>query len=462
MNTSSRRTAQLSFEDKSENNNLTTTFTPKVHLIEEFSSLIEKCSIFIDYPIIQVISDIHPHPPDNLALKKKETLNTIYEMITDPSIMQSLSSDIFTNLFEMIKQHIFRPLPQFYDINEFSTISQNYIIKNWDHIEIVHNIFQFLMEEIDIIGPRLDDDFTFKLTKQLQSPVYDESIIIEKELAFILQNYFGYRQNILRHLLSPVISYLDGISYYTLSIPPILRLFLDYFLSLPLPISQNNFLLFRTVFYPLFSTDLAYMFEEPLQEISCFFQQLEPATALWCLYYLKRHWPRASTTKQMMFIHQFSLLLPTLPATVMEKVGPTVLKILSMCICSQNYRVTIYTTSLASDDDFIDVYRPMPDALSNILLPAAKAACEHWNEEEKDLALRLFDKLSNFHFRSKPQTRALTATLSRGGKRGEKKFGWNDVINIAASEDPSINADEYRGKLNELAAKCVDEQKMSS
>lgn len=164
----------------------------------------------------------------------------------------------------------------------------------------------------------------------------------------------------------------------------------------------------------------------------------------------------------MMFIHQFSLLLPTLPATVMEKVGPTVLKILSMCICSQNYRVTIYTTSLASDDDFIDVYRPMPDALSNILLPAAKAACEHWNEEEKDLALRLFDKLSNFHFRSKPQTRALTATLSRGGKRGEKKFGWNDVINIAASEDPSINADEYRGKLNELAAKCVDEQKMSS
>ena len=383
-------------------------------------------------------------------------------MVTDTSFMMSLPINVFNDLFEMIKQHIFRKIPDLPDFNEYSNISQNYIVKNWDHIEIIHNIFQYVIEDIEKIGPQLDDDFTIKLVNQLESPVYEESITIEKELSFFLQNYFGHRQNILRHILSPVISYLDGISYYTFCMPPILRLFLDYFLSLPFPINQSNFLLFRTVFYPLFSTNNAYMFEEPLHQISSYFQELEPATALWCLYYLKRHWPRTSTAKQMLFIHQFSRLLPTLPATVMEKVGPTVLKILSTCICSQNYRVTIYMTSFASDDDFIDVYRPMPEAISDILLPAAKAACNHWNEEEKNLAIRLSDKLKNFHFRSKPQTRAITAALSSRGKREEKKIGWNDIIDIAASSDPSINADEFRAKLNEMTAKSLDNQSISS
>ncbi|KAK8860990.1 hypothetical protein M9Y10_012682, partial [Tritrichomonas musculus] len=443
-------------------NDLKTSFTPQAHLIDDISSLIDQCSTYMDYPIIQVMSDIHPHPPNSFALKKEKVLSNIYELLTDELLLDSIPQSIYFNLFEVIKQHIFRPLPKFHDINEFSEVPQNYIVKNWDHIDIIHNIFSLLMKNIYKFGPCLNDDFTLNLVQQLSSPSYEESITIEKHLSYILQNFVGYRQNVLRHLLSRVISYLDGITYYTLSISSILRLFLDYFNSLPLPINQTNFLLFRTVFYPLFSTDLAYVFEEPLHQLSSFFQQLEPATSLWCLYYLKSHWPRASTTKQMMFIHQFSRLLPTLPATVMEKVGPLVLKILSSCICSQNYRVAIYTTSFALDDDFMDVYRPLPDTISDILLPAAKAACKHWNEEERDLAIRLSDKISNFHFQSKPQTRAITATLSSRSKRNEEKIGWNDIITLAASSDPSINADEYREKLNDFAAKCANDQLTSS
>lgn len=317
------------------------------------------------------------------------------------------------------------------------------------------------MQDVELVAPKIDDQFMLKLVQQLDSPVMDERIMIEKDLTFILQHFVGYRQSLLRHLLSRVIGYLDGITYYTLSMASILRLFLDYFYSLPLPLKQNNFLLFRTVFYPLFATDFAYMFEEPLHQLSSFFQSLEPATALWCLHYLRKHWPRASTTKQILFLHQFMRLLPTQPATVLENVGPLVLKIIAPCITSQNFKVSMLSTSFVTDDDFIEVYKPLPDAISDILIPAAKTACNHWNQDERDLAIRLMDKLSDFRFRSKPATRATTASMERN-RINNQQINWNDIINLAASNDPALNTDEYRHRLTDFVSKCSESQCMSS
>ncbi|OHS97801.1 hypothetical protein TRFO_09219 [Tritrichomonas foetus] len=439
---------------------LTPPRTPNAQIVAELTPLIHRCHNFMDYPIIQISTNFAPHPPIPALEKKRDTLNTIHTIISDPVLRNAISPNTYIELLEFIKSHIFRKIPTFQTPNEFSEVPMNFVVKNWEHIEIVHQIFQILLQDIESCAPMLDDDFTFKLVQQLDSPFYDESNIIEQELAFILQNYVGYRTNILRHLLSRVILYLDGVHTYTLSMAPILRLFLDYFRSLPLPLKQSNFLLFRTVFYPLFSTDLSYLFEESLHRLSNFFQKLEPATALWCLHYLKRHWPRASTTKQILFLHQFFELLPTQPATVIEKVGPLVLKIIAPCLYSQNFRIALLATNFVTDDDFINVYKPMPDSISDILMPAAKVACDHWNEKEKEVAVRLLDQLSNFHFRSKPATRATTATIKKQSK--ENRFDWVDIIEIAVGNDESIVKKEEEEKLNIFLEKCEANQYLSS
>ena len=431
-------------------------------IIEELVPLIQGSYQFMEYDFIKVLAghEFQPRPPSYNAKKKRETIETIESIVLDPVLRNALSLDIIQELVEFIKRHIFRKIPKFQEPNEFSEVSQNYIIQNWEHILQIHSIFQNLLTDIDFFGPLLNNDFTQKLVQQLDSPNEEESETIEKEIAFILMNYVGYRNNILHHLLSRVVLYLDGVKTYTLSMAPTLRLFLDYFRSLPLPLKQNNFLLFRTVFYPLFSTDLAYMFESSLHELSGFFQMLEPATALWCLNYLKSHWPCASTTKQILFFHQFMNLLPTQPATILEKVGPLVLKTIAPCITSQNYRVACLAISFASDPDFIAVYKPIPDAILEILMPAVKeAATNHWNEYTREIALRLLDQLSDFHFRSKPKNRALTATQR---KTIQQPLGWASVIEAAVSNDQSIDSQQEQMKVQEMEMKCENIRVMTS
>lgn len=407
--------------------------TPNVQIVAQLSPLVQRCLQFSDYDIV-LDGSIPVHPPIPAVTKKLETLANIFRIVDDPVSRRSLPQSSIEELFEMIKLHIFHDIPAFKPPNEFSEIVATYVVKNWEHIEIVHMILQTLMKDQSTFCHLIDKEFTFKLVRQLDTPVFEEQQEIEKDLKIILESYVGYRTHILHCMLTKLIAYLDGVKYLSWSVGPILRLFLSYFNSLSGPVKQSNFLLFRTVFYPLFSTELAYHFEAPLHDLALFFQARDPATALWCLQYLKNHWPRTSTRKQILFLHQITIFLPTLPATMFDKVGPLVLQVLTPYITSEHWQVSLNATLFCADDSFIDVYKPIPDAIEKYLIPAAKVLLGHWREDERELAGMFLEKLNAFRTASKPAMRANAAP--RRVHRESEAVQWAKIVELA-----SANAD---------------------
>lgn len=291
----------------------------------------------------------------------------------------------------------------------------------------------------------LTPDFASQLVHQLDTPVSEEREEVECDLHLLLGDYAGFRRPMLRIMLAKLVCYLDNVTYLTLSIAPILRLLLTYFNTLSGPVKQSAFLLFRTVFYPLFGKELSDFYEASLTDLSAYFQSRDPATSFWCLRYLKNHWPCSCTHKQMQFFRQTAFLIPMLPMTAFDRVAPVLLRTLRRCLTSEHSQVSMNASLFCAAPEFIDLFRPIPDDVSVFLMVGARAASAHWNAEARELAQFLVEALREFQIASKPATRARAAA----NQRRKIRLAWPDIVELAVGADESLDADRVRAKVNE-------------
>jgi serine/threonine-protein phosphatase 2A regulatory subunit B' len=356
-----------------------------------------------------------------------------------------LPENAIPDLFALVETHLFRPIPAFSPPNMFSEVSEIYVVKNWVHVLMAHRILQLLLLDSERLSRLLQPDFTAQLVQQLDTPVPEEQQEIEADLHLLLQNYQGFRRPILRCMLSKLVAYLDGVTHITWSVGPVLRLFLTYFRTLPGPVKQSNFLLFRNVFYPLFATEFAYLFENSLTDLAAFFQSCDTATAFWSLKYIKNHWLRTSTRKQLVMFRQLTVLIPMLPMTLFDKAGPVILRAVAPCITSEHFQVALNAAMFCSSPEFLDLFRAIPDEVANILIGPAMVSTAHWSPEQQEIAEYLVSTLRNFEFASKPTIRARTAR----SPRRKVRFGWGDVVDIAADSDASLDRECEHEKIRQ-------------
>jgi hypothetical protein len=178
-----------------------------------------------------------------------------------------------------------------------------------------------------------------------------------------------------------------------------------------------------------------YLFENSLTDLAAFFQSRDPATAFWSLKYIQIHWPRTSTRKQLVMFRQLTVLIPMLPMTLFDKVGPVILRIMAPCITSEHFQVALNSAMFCSSPEFLDLFRAIPEEVANILIDPAMDSTTHWSPEQQEMAEYLVDTLRSFEFASKPAIRARTAR----SPRQKVRFGWSDVVNIAADSDASVD-----------------------
>jgi hypothetical protein len=419
---------------------------PDTKRVALFPSLLEQCHSFYDYPILRVPpSSFPPHPPDQTIEKKTAAWGSLFNLVDDPVLSSLLPVTAFTDLFSLVEGHLFRPIPAFSPPNAFSEVSEIWVVKNWVHVLAAHRILQILLLDYERFSQLIRPEFTAQLVQQLDTPVPEEQQEIETDLHLLLQKYYGFRRPILRCMLSKLVAYLDGVTYITWSVGPVLRLFLTYFGTLPGPVKQSNFLLFRNVFYPLFATEFGYLFENSLTDLAAFFQSRDRATAFWSLKYLKNHWPKTSTRKQLVMFRQLTVLIPMLPMTLFDKVGPIILRTLAPCLTSEHFQVALNSAMFCSSAEFLHLFRTIPDEVSNILIGPARESTTHWSPEQQEMAQYLVDTLQDFEFASKPAIRARTAR----SPRRKVMVGWGDVVEIAADSDASVDRECEREKLRQ-------------
>jgi hypothetical protein len=412
-------------------------------ILADLPLFIRQCREFSDYPIFQATeSSFAPQPPVPALKAKTEALGTLFSILSDSALRVMLSPEFFKALFSALEPDLHRSIPAFTAPNAFSEVPTIYAVKNWNHVLFAHRIVQLMTLDREMFSPLLTAEFASFLVHQLETPVLEEREEVEAELHILLGDYVGFRRPMLCIMLAKLVAYLDGVKYLTLSIAPILRLLLTYFTTVRGPIKQTHFLLFRTVFYPLFTRELSTFYEIALTDLSYYFQGRDSATAFWCLRYLKTHWPRSNTQKQLLFFKQTALLIPLLPMTIFDRVGPVLLRTIRTCLTSEHFEVAMSAALFCAAPEFIDLLTAIPDEVSAFLMVSARAATAHWNTEAAELAQFLVDSLRTFEIASKPTTRARTA-------RKKVRFGWLDVIKLAAKEDGTLDEDRERQKVED-------------
>lgn len=423
------------------NKNILHPLTPHVHLAAELGPLIKRCLQFMDYPYVSQSGDLIDFfnaNPDNPIIKKKtDTLNSILKYTTDPISRNATPSTALEYLFDMIEKHIFRPIPIFPPPNDFSEVAQFWIVKNWSHVQMVHKILQCLLNDQKIFSTLLNDEFVYNLINQLCTPDSNERKEIETELKIIIKTFTNKRGYILRSILSKTIAYLDGDEFLADSVGSYLQLFLEFFSSQPI-IKPRYFLMFRTVFYPLYSTNLAPHFELPLQKLSSFFQSRDPKTAAWCLFYLKKHWPITSTKKQVMFLNQFLSLLPSIPMDIIENSKNVIVQIIISCIRSESYIISSKTMLICSDLNFLSIFSPQfLEKIAN----AVENSINLWKKGQKELSENLLKTINSIleNYQRPPQKNLI-----------DKSFQWEIIINAAAANNNGIIIENEMKKLETL------------
>jgi hypothetical protein len=417
---------------------------PHARILSDIPVFLQRCREFSDYPICQLSpATFEPHPPIPAFNAKAEALNVLLAILNEPSLRATLPKEFYRELFSTLEPDLRRSIPAFRPPNTFSEVPVIYIIKNWTHVLVAHRIVQSIIQDRFVFTPLFEPAFAAGLVHQLDTPVFEEREEVETALHILMADYAGFRRPMLRIMLAKLVAYLDGVKYLTLSIAPILRLLITYFSTLNGPIKQSNYLLFRTVFYPLFAMELADLYESALVDLCGYFQTRDPATAFWCLRYLKTHWPCTSTPKQMLFFRQAIALIPMLPMTMFDSVGPVILRALKRCVMSEHFQVALNAAVFCSTPQFLELFRSIPDEVTKFLLFSARTASAHWNPEAREVAAFLVDAVREFEIASKPATRRLTAKNPR--RKG--RLGWFEIVDLAVEADEGLDREQERAKV---------------
>ena len=398
--------------------------TPHVHALQDIMPLIARCT-FVDsseYIIVERKAKLHNYYDENFA-KKKETLSAILKLVNDPVYRHALPGDTFNILFQLTKSHIFRrsskPPPQ----NEYSEVSLKYEIEKWDHLNLCHKILRALMLDHSTFSSLLDKKLCKDLVNALDTPVEEEAAAFEETIQVIINGYIGQRSDVLKYMTEKVIAYYDNPQRF-IQMQSLLRLFYEYYTSLEPPLHQTAFLTFRTVFFPLFTTPYAYEFEKQLCDISLFFEVQDPATTFWCLKYLTNHWPVASVKKIALYLHHMIDLLPFLPEAVLPQAGPLVIRNFSRIIGSPHIGTSVEAILYCDNEQFLQVFKNMPEVISLGFIPAVDKACNVWKPDSRDIAKSLREKLRRFDHQKKDENKQ---------KKTDSKQMWKQIKSMADS-----------------------------
>lgn len=398
--------------------------TPHAHILVDILPFIQRIDLNTKYELVEmVISDNFEE--DQEIKKKTETLSNILKLMNDPIYRYGVPIDVFTAIFNLASAHIFRNSIRPQDRNEFSEVKLIFRITNWEHLKICHQIIRALMLDHNAFVALLTPDFCKSLVSSLDTPVTEEQNQFEETIKLIIESYIGQRHDILHYMTNKVIAYYDNVNQYS-SIASILRLFFAYYTSLQPPLKQSAFLTFRTVFYPLYSTPYAYNFEQPLSELSLFFQIQDPATTFWCLKYLHMHWPKTNPKKSLVFLNQLTNLLPYLPEAVFAMSAPLIIQMFSSAISSPHVSTCVNAIIYCDNEQFLHAFKNVPQLIVQYLIPAVTSAKDIWKKDARELASQLLQKLSMFE-RSK-QTKEIQP-------RKDVIPIWGQIAQIASTQD---------------------------
>lgn len=362
---------QVSVEQTQQEKQDETPLTLSPALATQFVEALQFCKTIVDFDNPQTI---------NMRSKKADYLTKIFNTVNNVHVFRSLDESLRVELFDMIKVNILREIPPIplTIIYADSRIPIN--TNSWLHLSTVHRIlYSFVSNsEISALQNLLTKDFLTRYITLLESPDPKEIQAVESFILLVFDTVSGYRQIIFQIILRQLLKYRDNYMLYP-CVAPCLR-FLHHFLKAQtLPLKSPFFTLYKTIIFPLISSQMSSEFFGPFNQLAEFFESQDGTISTWTLYELVKHWPKTDTNKETAFLSHFSYLAPHLPPKDIESCGLIIFNILKESLDSLNFKTNISALNVITNKNFLIVFSSFSTKLVPIILKGVDRCSTHWN-----------------------------------------------------------------------------------
>ncbi|OHS98183.1 serine/threonine-protein phosphatase 2A 56 kDa regulatory subunit epsilon isoform [Tritrichomonas foetus] len=433
------------------NNSNRNNFSTHGHILSDVTSLIDRV-YSANYKF-----DISISPSNDL---KTDDIEAIIAFISQPGVLMTFDADTTEKLLDMTQKYLIRnikdiPKPLIYG----DTYSPLYV-SNWQALNFIHRLTSILFRVLDsaVLDRWTNEKFIIGLVSMFQSPDQNE----QSSLLVLLQQLFDkftHKQSLIfNNMLKMIIGHIEGIFTFV-CIPPILSFFRQFF-TLNLNGWNPNFKnTFRCVFFRLFSTDFVCEYYQQLSSLCQLFYQNDSSLAIFALEFLLKHWPKSNSTKNVIYIHQISVLAPSLRLSGTEKSIIRMFAMIGASLTSYNFKVASAAIQVCGDPNFICLFTPFFPVVIPPLLRQLSLLTEHWNCDVKNKMKDAFQVIYAIDSRL-DKTRInpnLSTTVSmpangdemNGGFSGEKyadkvRGKWMEVYQSAISVNPAFPTDIVR------------------
>lgn len=408
------------------------------HLVE----ILQYCKTIIDFNNPQTM---------NSRCKKADYLTRLFNSVNNVHVFRNLTDDIRAEIFEMIKINLIREIPPIPLTIIYADSRVPLNTNSWLHLSLIHRIlFSFVSNsEVSQLQNLLTKEFLTNFVALLESPDPKETAAVETFVLLVFDSVSGYRQILFQIIVRQILKYQENFALYP-CVAPCLQFLLHFLKAQPLPLKPTFFQMYKTIIFPLMSSQLSSEFFSPFNQLAEFFVQQDPTISTWTLQEMVKHWPKTDTNKECSFISHFTYIAPYIPPNDILESGKIIFSILKQSLESLNFKTNVAALNVISNRNFIIVFSAFASQLIPLIMNGVNKCSQHWNVAVQKSAI--------------DAVRVLVSVLSdiRKGidlslleKEAQEKetvliSGWNFVLDEASKNDSTLDVETIKENISKL------------
>ena len=286
--------------------------------------------------------------------KKVVEMEKIYNIITNSEFMSKINRETVDLLFKMILINTDRPKKSIPNIYFNGDRIVHFRVNYMNRLECTYHLFSTLVKTINrmTLMEIFNTKFMNKFLLLLNTPDKNE----QKLIASLIVNVFDYvpstHRMIFKALTSKIKQYIDGEIQHHSVVPCLTAL--NVFFSRANENVLNQFVsIFKTCILPLFTTQFLSEFITELNDICIPFYSHCTQIPEYSLRRLIRYWPITNSTKQILFLNHFPILMNYFPLYTQNILVLYLFNKINLCLISLNYQVSYTALNLINDQEFI-------------------------------------------------------------------------------------------------------------
>lgn len=320
----------------------------------------------------------------------------LYELLSQSSSISTLTSDDLSLLMTMIQKNMLVPVPEVPQQYIYSDRIAKLLLDNWDEVNYLHKILLVLIRNANssLLSSYFTPDFLRSLIGILNSPDLNEQISIEFIVSTLFEKYPHSIEIIFNESLSRIENHLHGGKTY-FCVSSCLKFILTYFKQPICNIDSPD--IFEYKIFPLFSSYFLQEFYHNLNSICSMYYGMFQTLSASSLKYLLSHWPIAHTSKQITYIRHIAVIAPYLSETALGDCIGSLIKRLSKCLRSPNYKIVLNTLQLIGNASFVYMFSSFSKKIISALYKPLVALKTNWSPEVQTKLESVFEILDDLN-----------------------------------------------------------------